>query len=153
MKNNIPSYEYINRICSLYNDYYDDRLEDSKPGGDDWQPGIPAAHKSMAAFQKELEEEHGLKLSRTKIQKILITGGRWTTERSRKVQELFELYSSETEYPTESGVIVRKIADQLGISVVSVNINLPYEKVVYGLEEKSGNAKRIERWRKKYTFG
>ena len=44
---------------------------------------------------------------------------------------------------------VRKIAAELEISTVSVNINLPYEKVVYDLENKSGNANRIGRWRAK----
>ena len=42
---------------------------------------------------------------------------------------------------------IRAIAGHLGISTVSVVINLPYGKVVYGLEEKSANAKRIERCR------
>ena len=44
---------------------------------------------------------------------------------------------------------MKQIADELEISTVSVNINLPYEKTVYDLEEKSGNARRIERWRSK----
>ena len=44
---------------------------------------------------------------------------------------------------------VEKIATELEISTVSVNINLPYEKVVYDLEEKSKKARRIERHRAK----
>ena len=28
-----PSDDYISFICSLYNDVYDDRIEDTKPGG------------------------------------------------------------------------------------------------------------------------
>ena len=35
MKKN-PSKEFINKICSLYGDVYDDREEDSRPGGEDW---------------------------------------------------------------------------------------------------------------------
>ena len=68
----------------FYHDYYDDREEDSRIKGLDWVPGMKAGHKSMGAFQKELEEVHGIHLSRTKLQKILITGGCWTTERSRE---------------------------------------------------------------------
>ena len=30
-----------------------------------------------------------------------------------------------------------------------VAMYLPYEKVVYDLEEKSGNARRIDRWRER----
>lgn len=79
------------------------------------------------------------------MQKILISGGCWSTERSREVQELYANYAK-TMKPEEA---VKKIAIELEISTVSVNINLPYEKVVYDLENKSGNAKRIDRWRAK----
>ena len=139
-----PSQDYIKMICALYDDQYDDRIEDSKPGGLDWIPGATADHKSLASFQRELEES-GIKLSRSKLQKILITGGCWSTERSREVQELYEKYARRMK-PEEA---VKKIAAELDISVVAVNINLPYEKVVYALEQKSGNAKRIDRWRAK----
>ena len=113
---NKPSKDYISFICRLYGDRYDDQEEDSSPGGLDWEPGKRAAHKSLNAFQKELREE-GIRLSRSKIQKILVTGNRWSTERSREVQRLYE---EEAEKGT-----------------------------VYGLEEKSSNARRIERWRRK----
>ena len=126
---NTPSVDYINYFCFLYNDIYDDRIEDTKPGGVDWIPGTSAGHKSLAAFQKELAEQ-GIKLSRSKLQKILISGGCWTTERSREVQELYANYAK----TMKSEDAVRKIAAELGISTVSVNINLPYEKVVYALE-------------------
>ena len=139
-----PSTDYINYICSIYNDVYDDRIEDTKPGGLDWIPGVTAEHKSLAAFQKELAEQE-IKLSRSKLQKILISGGCWSTERSREVQELYANYAK----TMKSEDAVRKITAELGISTVSVNINLPYEKVVYALENKSGNAKRIGKWRAK----
>ena len=145
-----PSQEYVTLICHLYGDKYDDREEDSKIKGLDWEPGMKASHKSMAAFQKELEEVHGIHLSRTKLQKILITGYCWTTERSREVQWLFNEYTT----PIESGgkgmdpnKAIIAIAKHLEISTVSVIINLPYGKVVYDLEEKSANARRIDKCR------
>lgn len=149
------SQEYIAMICRLYGDVYDDREEDSRMKGLDWKPGVKANHKSMAAFQKELEVIHGIHLSRTKLQKILITGNCWTTERSREIQWLFEEY---TNPPEKNGkglkpdAAIHAIAKHLGLSTVSVNINLPYGKVVYELENKSANAKRIDRYRlrKKY---
>jgi len=141
---NTPSTDYINYICSLHGSSYDDRVEDTKPGSADWIPGMQADHKSLAAFQKELEEQ-GTKLSWSKLQKILITGGRWSTARSREVQELYAKYKIKMK-PEEA---VKRIAAKLEISTVSVNINLPYEKVVYDLEDKSSNAKRIDRWRAK----
>lgn len=144
------SQEYIQLICNLYDDVYDDREEDSRIKGMDWEPGIKACHKSMAAFQIELEQVHGIHLSRTKLQKILITGGCWTTERSREVQWLFEEYTTPVDRGGKgmrSDVAIREIAKHLKISPVSVIINLPYGKVVYDLEKKTENAVRIERYR------
>ena len=144
--------KYIDFICRLYGDVYDDREEDSRIRGLNWEPGRKAAHKSMAAFQKELLEEYGIRMSRTKLQKILISGGRWTTERSREVQRLFGEYTAKEEdggKGLKAEEAVREIAGHLGISTVSVVINLPYGKTVYDLEEKSGNARRIEKWRRK----
>ena len=145
-----PSREYVTFICRLYGDAYDDREEDSRIRGLNWEPGVKAAHKSMGAFQKELEEVYGIHLSRTKLQKILITGGCWTTERSREVQWLFEEYTAPAADGGKGMMVndaIRAIAGHLGISTVSVVINLPYGKVVYGLEDKSANAKRTDRYR------
>ena len=133
-----PSEDYIRKICDLYNDRYDDREEDSAPGGDDWKPGQTANHTSLAAFQKVLRDQHGVELSTCKLRKILITDGCWSTERSREVQILFDQYKS-----------IRKVAEVLGVSGALVTMYLPYGKVVYDLEEKSGGAKRTERWREK----
>ena len=46
---------------------------------------------------------------------------------------------------------VKQVAEKLGLSTAFVTMYLPYGKVVYDLENKSGNAKRIERWRKNHT--
>jgi hypothetical protein len=133
-----PSADFIDQICALYNDVYDDREEDSSIGGDDWAPGKTALHTSLISFQKELEE-YGIKLSTAKIRKILITGGCWTTERSREVGELYEKYGS-----------IARVAEELQLSETLVKTYLPYNKVVYDLEDKSGNARRVERWREKH---
>ena len=133
-----PSQEFIERICSLYNDYYDDREEDSAPGGEDWSPGMPANHQSLASFQRQLKTSYGIEMSTAKIRKILITGGRWTTERSREVARLYEKLGS-----------VFAVARELEVTPALVTMYLPYEKVVYDLEEKSSGAKRMQRWREK----
>ena len=62
----------------------------------------------------------------------------YTTERSREVAELFEKYKS-----------VKLVAAELGLSTALISMYLPYGKTVYDLEEKSGNARRIARWREK----
>ena len=66
-----PSQEFIKEICALYGDVYDDREEDSAPGGADWKPGQRAMHTSLKQFQTELAER-GIDLSTAKIRKILI---------------------------------------------------------------------------------
>lgn len=160
------SKDYITYICDLYGDAYDDRLEDCRPPaagskvrepGEDWVPGQVADHKSLCAFQKELKEL-GIALSTSKIKKILITGGCWTTKRSREVAELFKDYTSSAE---EGGkgltgdMAVKEIASVLQISVVTVSVNLPYQNVVYKMEKRSSNAKRCARYkeRKKMRMG
>lgn len=134
-----PSKEYIEYICGLYGDAYDDRIEDSRPQGSDWKPGGQQAnHMSLERFRKLLLNSYEINLSTTKIRKILITGGCWSTERSREIQKKYSELNS-----------VPQVAECLGLSDALVVMNLPYEKVVYDLEKKSGNAKRIERWRNK----
>lgn len=133
-----PSKDFINLICSLYGDAYDDREEDSKPGGEDWEPGMKALHTSLAAFRKTLIDDYGIELSTAKIRKILITGGLWSTERSREIAALYEKHHD-----------IKRVAKELGVSEALVTMYLPYERVVYDLEEKSGGAKRCDRWRRR----
>lgn len=155
-----PSKEYIEYICSLYGDIYDDRIEDSRPPaagddfrdpGDDWKPGQEADHKSLNAFQKELSDM-GIKLSTSKIRKILITGDCWTTERSREIAEMFERYTTEKAsggFGLSEDQAVKRIAAELEVSLVTVNVNLPYRNVVYNLENRSSNAVRCARYKER----
>ncbi len=154
--NRNPSRDYINMICSIYGSTYDDRQEDSAPGGVDWQPGQKALHTSLVAFQLKLVDDYDIKLSTSKIRKILITGNCWTTERSREVIQLYEQYTdsiSNGGYGLSKDEAIKAVAEDLGVSTPTVCMNMPYEKVVYGLEDKSSNARRCDQWRerKKYT--
>ena len=155
-----PSQDYVDYICSLYGSYYDDRIENTAPPaageqmrihGDDWAPGVPANHKSLKSFQRELEQQ-GIKLSTSKIKKILISGGLWTTETTRSIQALFNSYTS----VAKSGgacltyaEAIKRISDELQISKVSVSVSLPYSSVVYNLPAPSANAKRCRRWKER----
>lgn len=157
---NTPSQDYINYICSLYGSSYDDRIENTAPPtaggevrtpGEDWTPGVPANHKSLQTFKRELEQR-GIKLSTSKIKKILITGGLWTTETSRTIQTCFNSYTSSVEDGgggMSGSDAVKRIAEELRISLVSVSVNLPYMDVVYNLPEPSANAKRCRRWKER----
>ena len=157
---NSPSQSFIDHICKLYGDVYDDRIEDSRPptagearreAGDDWVPGQIAAHKSLSYFKEELASQ-GINLSTSKIKKILITGGCWTTERSRQIGGLYDLYTRSTEnggMDLSGDEAVRRIAGELKVSTVTVSVNLPYQDVVYNLEGRSKNAERCSRYRKR----
>lgn len=159
-KDNLPSKDYIEYICELYDDVYDDRIENCCPpmagkarqkAGEYWMPGERAHHKSLITFQNELLEL-GIKLSTTKLRKILITGGRWTTKRSREIAGLFDTYTrpvTEGGKGLDSDIAIRKIAEDLKVSIVTVNVNLPYKNVVYKLEERSKNAVRCARYKER----
>lgn len=158
MKSNTPSKDFIDQICSLYGEIYDDREEDSRPpaagdssriSGKDWAPGQKSNHKSLLAFQNQLKKE-GISLSTSKIRKILITGGCWSTERSRQIMQMYDNYTtpvSEKGLGLSSGDAIKRIANELGVSVVTVDVNLPYVNVVYNLENKSSNAIRCARYK------
>lgn len=152
---------FIAKICALYSDRYDDRMEDCRPpsagkkngmaqihlAGADWQPGIAAGHKSLSSFKKELVEV-GINLSTSKIRKILISGGVWTTERSREVQAMYSalLHGSSNIKPDQA---ISVISEKLGVSKATVTINLPYINGINGLDQKSANAIRCARYREK----
>jgi hypothetical protein len=44
---------------------------------------------------------------------------------------------------------VKRIAEELDVSAVTVSVNLPYMDVVYNLPEPSANAKRCRRWKER----
>ena len=157
---------FIREICALYGDVYDDRVEDSRPpaagtkdgtadrrsAGADWEPGMPAGHKSLSGFQRELAREHGIALSTSKIRKILISGGCWTTERSREIQAMYAEMTRDGSgiRPEEAAGM---IGERLGISKPAVAMNLPYINGVNRLEEKSRNAVRCARYRERKKDG
>ena len=65
MEKNV-SQDYINTICELYNDIYDDRVENTCPPtagsspcipGEDWAPGQRAEHKSLFSLSAGIAGE------------------------------------------------------------------------------------------------
>lgn len=136
MKREKITKDFIEQICGLYGDNYNDTEEDSSLGGSDWAPGKEANHKSLRRFKEELEEMD-IHLSTSKIRKILISGGVYSTELSRSVAKEMEIYKD-----------AKKVAKVLGISTSTVTTYLPYQRQVYN-EEPSENARTIKKWREK----
>lgn len=85
---------------------------------------------SVRSLSKEFE------ISPMKTRKILITGGVYSTEMSTEIGRLYK-----------DGKTVSEIADLLNTTPANVNSYLPYERIVYNMEERSVNADRQQRYR------
>ena len=92
--------------------------------------------KSVRALAKEME------LSPMKVRKILITGHAYSTDTSTEIGELYK-----------DGKTVGEIAAILGCSVANVNSYLPYERIIYRMEERSVEADRQARYRERKKTG
>ena len=79
-----------------------------------------------------------LDLSVSKVIKLLITGGVYSSNICRKINLLYD-----------SGKTIPEIQKSLNISRASVQAYLPYKKCVYNAKELSLNAERIRRYRKR----
>jgi predicted transcriptional regulator len=77
-------------------------------------------------------------ISTTKVRKILITEGLWSSTRSQQIRELADQGKSSSE-----------IAENLQISVTMVQNYLPYEKGLYDEPVKTDTAIRSEQFRKR----
>ena len=81
-------------------------------------------------------------LSPMKVRKILITGGVYATDLSTEIAELYK-----------DGKTVGEIAEILSMSRANVNAYLPYERIIYNMEEKSVEADRQQRYRDRKKAG
>ncbi|MBO4510042.1 MAG: hypothetical protein J5718_01700 [Lachnospiraceae bacterium] len=79
-----------------------------------------------------------MNLSVSKVIKLLITGGVYSSDICRKINQLYA-----------SGKTIPEIQKSLNISRASVQAYLPYKKCVYNAKELSLNAERIRRYRQR----
>lgn len=82
-------------------------------------------------------------ISTQKCRKLLITAEVYES-RSRTINEILDL--------NKEGMSIGQIAKIVGCTKRYVQTVLPYQKCIYNLEEKSENAKRIQRCRQKKTY-
>lgn len=75
-------------------------------------------------------------LSPMKVRKLLITGGVYSTEYSEQIAALYK-----------DGKTVAEIAEILHTTTANINSYLPYERIVYKMDEKSVEADRQQRYR------
>ncbi len=110
--------ELLTAVCEFYGEPVDDRKEDD--------PDHVSLH--------DVAEEFNITVM--KARKLLITGGRYSTSLSRKVQELHA-----------QGLTVAQITEKTGLKRSSVNSYLPYTNIVYNLPDISIKAERQKQYR------
>ena len=79
-----------------------------------------------------------MQLSPMKTRKILITGDCYSTDMSTEIQALYK-----------DGKAVGEIAALLNMTTSNVNSYLPYERIIYNMEERSVEADRQARYRER----
>lgn len=75
-------------------------------------------------------------LTRTKVQKILITTGDYKTKQTAEIQGL-----------RNEGFSIKEIAETLGLSQATVSSSLPYTESFHGTAEPSDHAKAVREYR------
>ncbi len=131
--------ELIDRVCTFFGRIYDDHeaerhaaLRGHKPGDEKWieiMGDNPTINETAVEFG----------ITPLKVRKILITGFFYDTDQYRKIKTLIE-----------QGQNVERIAVELGMSVITVKSYLPYDRVIYNMPERSVNADRLQRFKKRH---
>lgn len=96
---------------------------------------VVSVYKNTASISKTALQTE---ISATKVRKILITEGLWSSPRSLQIREL-----------SDQGKSSAKIAEILQLSVAMVQNYLPYEKGLYDEPEKTDTAIRSEKYRQR----
>ena len=146
MKQKKPGYnsktvqgELVEKICSFFGRVYDDfeeerhqALRGHRSGDEKWEEimmGDPTINETAEEFD----------ITSMKVRKLLITGGCYDTEMYREVNRL-----------KEKGMSVEQIAEKLQKKPGTIRTYLPYERVIYNLEERSVNADRLQRFKQRW---
>ena len=131
--------QLVDKVCEyfgrVYNDAEQERhlsLRGHRPEDEAWQKimrGLPTINETAEMFN----------VTPAKIRKILVTGGYYDTALYRSIMAL-----------QAQGLSVEETAEKLGKKKVTVQSYLPYEKVIYMLEERSVNADRVQRFKERW---
>ncbi len=131
--------ELIDKVCAFFGRVYDDyeaerhvALRGHKPGDEKWieiMGDNPTINETAVEFG----------ITPLKVRKILITGSFYDTDQYRKIK-----------IKIEQGLNAERIAVELGMSVITVKSYLPYDRVIYNMPERSVNADRLQRFKKRH---
>ena len=131
--------ELVEKVCSYFGRVFDDkeqerhnRLRGHRPGDEAWSElmgGKPTINETAAEFD----------ITSHKVRKLLVTGGYYDTVLFRQIKEL-----------KEQGMSIEEIGTELGLKPATIRTYLPYERVIYNLPERSVNADRLQRFKKRH---
>ena len=131
--------ELVDSVCEYFGRVYDDDEEERhaalrghRHGDGKWTDLMgdePTINETAAEFG----------ITPKKVRKLLITGGCFDTETYRRIRNL-----------KEAGKTVEEIAKEMKLSPITVRSYLPYERVIYNLEERSVNADRLQRFKHRW---
>ena len=79
-----------------------------------------------------------MKTSRMRVRKLLITAGYYSTDISRKVQELYE-----------QGMSIQEIGKKLDLGRSAIHSMLPYKKGIYKLNDPTLNAEQCQQFQRR----
>ena len=129
----------VEAVCSYFGRIFDDneqmkhlRLRGHRPGDEVWNDimkGYPTLNETAAYFD----------ITPGKVRKLLITGDCYDTSLYRAVSSL-----------KAKGKSGEEIGEALTLKPGTVRTYLPYERVIYNLEERSVNADRLQRFKKRH---
>lgn len=131
--------ELVESVCSYFGRVYDDFEEDRHRALRGHRPGDERWFETMGEDPTINETAEEFEITPMKVRKILITGRCYDTEMYREIMEL-----------KKSGLAVEQIAEKLKKKPVTVRSYLPYERVIYNLEERSVNADKLQRFKKRW---
>ena len=131
--------ELVEKVCSYFGRVFDDKeqerhnkLRGHRPEDETWKEimgGKPTINETAAEFD----------ITSHKVRKLLVTGGYYDTALFRNIKEL-----------KDQGMGIEEIGAELGLKPGTIRIYLPYERVIYNLPERSVNADRLQRFKKRH---
>lgn len=129
----------VEKVCSFFGRIFDDfeaerheALRGHRPGDEKWleiMGNDPTINETAAEFD----------IPAMKVKKLLITGGYYDTELYREIKKM-----------KEAGLTVEEISKIIGKRPITVRSYLPYERVIYNLEDRTVNADKLQRFKEKW---
>ena len=131
--------ELVQKVCSFFGRIFDDfeverheALRGLRPGSSKWieiMGGDPTINETAFEFN----------IPPMKVRKLLITGGNYDTEIYREIRKM-----------KDAGLTIEEIAEKIKKKPMTVRSYLPYERVIYNLDERSVNADKLQRFKQRW---